>query len=182
MTLGQPALRTRLLRIARHVFIGVAAALAAAALHLAIVWFSRDVLGRFSWLWASRDVWWMFPLGYLALYAALAIPLGVLAALRRHDFGSGVTTFVWATFVLFSVALRFPRVHTLASLALALGLGVQIARLAARHPDGARRVVTRAGVSLGLGFAVLAAGVTGKRALDTRLAPSQPTIRAEQRA
>lgn len=167
---------SRVARIPEHILIGAIAALATAALHLAIVMFNRHVLGRFSWHWASREVWWMVPLGYLTLFLALSIPLGVLATVRRNDFGIRTTAFLWTLVGGFSVALLFTRLHTLAAVALALGIAVQVARLAARRPEVTRRAMPRAGLALTILFALPISLILARRALETRrlLATREP--------
>ncbi len=155
-------------RILQHLAVGATAAFATAALHLGIVTWRRDVLGQFSWLWSSRDIIWMVPAGYVLVFATIALPLGVLAALLPKGLSVRTTTWVWVTTVLFSVGLLFPRVHSAALLALALGVGFQLARLASRRPAQAVWTITRAGIALAVMFALLIAAFELRRFMSAR--------------
>ena len=160
----------RLARIPQHMLVGAVAALATAALHLLIVTISRDVLGRFSWAWFSRDVVWMVPLGYLTIFALISLPLGILAALLPRGVNARATAWIWGTIIAFSVLLMFPRIHPLAWLVVAFAAGYQLSRVTAQRPESMARLVARAGVALAIVFAALIAIFEGRRALQARRA------------
>jgi arylsulfatase A-like enzyme len=160
----------RLARIPRHMLAGAVAALATAALHLAIVTFSRDVLGRFSWSWFARDVVWMVPAGYLTVFAAVSFPLGVVAALLPRGISPRFTAWLWGTLMTFSVLILFPRIHSLAWLVVALALGYQLSRIAAKNPEALVRVTVLGGAALAVGFVALISAFEGRRALVMRRA------------
>ena len=170
----------RLARIPRHVLIGAVAALVTAAVHLLIVTISRDVLGRFSWAWFSRDVVWMVPLGYLTVFALISLPLGILAALLPRGVSQRATAWIWGTIITFSVLLMFPRIHPVAWLVVAFAVGYQLSRWTSQQPERMTRFVARAGVTLALVFAALIAVFQGRRAFSARQAmASRPSAASD---
>ena len=171
---------SRLARIPRHLLVGGVVALLTAAIHLGFVTFGREVLRNFSWAWFARDVIWMVPLGYVAVFAAVSIPLGVLAAIRKNGISLRVTSWVWATVASYSLLLLFPRVHGWAWLIVATAIGYQVSRLATLRPQRTTRVVTRAGVLLVAGFALLFTLFEGRRIVSTQRAiAAQPEPSSE---
>lgn len=139
----------RILRVA-----AIAAVFAGAA-HALIMGVRSLGLGQF--IWSSRDVVWMAPAGYLLVFGALAIPLALLAALNPRWMPQGLVVFVFATAAAFSVALLFPRIHHLASLFVAIGIGVRAAQ-SSREPGGRVPRLARTG-AIGVAVALLIVSV-----------------------
>jgi arylsulfatase A-like enzyme len=112
-------------RLGRGMVFWLAAALLAAALHLAIVQVRHRVLGQFDWLWKARDVAVMLPLGYLAV---MVIPLLAAAAAhavfpRRVGLAAvGAFAMGW---VALGVLLLFQRISPWGWVVVALGVAVQ---------------------------------------------------------
>ncbi|HEX4935526.1 MAG TPA: sulfatase [Gemmatimonadaceae bacterium] len=149
--------------IARPFAIAVIAAIWAGGLHAAIIGVKHAVLAQF--VWSSRDVLWMAPLGYLALFGALAVPLAIVAALRPRWMPAGAVLFIFAALTAFSIGLLFPRIHWLASLALALGAGFRLAQWAGDDASRrARRAWRWATAALGLVILLGGAAMRGTRA------------------
>jgi len=73
-----PILPSKTQRLLRTLTIGVAGALLAALGLLTVAWIQRDLLGVQSWRWWGRDQVWMIPLGYLMVFAPLAVLLALL--------------------------------------------------------------------------------------------------------
>lgn len=170
----------RVRRFTAEIGFAVVPALVAAALHLAIVTWRREVLNTAFWDWNTRDVGWIVPTGYLLVYAGCALPLAVIASVRRAPLPSRARIWFWSTLTAFSVLLLFTRVHSVAWLAVALGAGYQISALAVRHPGVWNRAVRSAGVGLGFLFAVSAAVILARRAAqERRLLAALPAAAAD---
>ncbi len=87
----------------------------------------------------SRDAVWMIPAFDGALFAVLGVVLVVLAVLVRIPWR--VAAGVFAGLGALLVLLLFPRLHQLAALIVAVGVGTQVARLLQNRVPAATRVV-----------------------------------------
>ncbi|MFN8583333.1 MAG: sulfatase-like hydrolase/transferase, partial [Gemmatimonadaceae bacterium] len=112
--------------------------------------------GMDQFIWVSRDFAWMTPIGYLILFTAAALPVAALSLAVPSRIGERLPALVFDTLAALGVILMFPRLHSLAALILAVGVGI---RGAAAQPraDGHRRrarqlitatVVVLAGISV----------------------------------
>lgn len=129
-----------------------------------------DVHLRHRIVYASRDVYWMAPLSYLIMLAALSVTLLVVVAPISRRTGQRVvlTTLTWCA--LFSLTLPYGHIARWASAVLTLGLAVAVGRWLLDNPaKGARRM---RGQAMALGAAVLLVGA------GTRIARSRDTARA----
>ncbi|MCC6927913.1 MAG: sulfatase [Gemmatimonadaceae bacterium] len=125
----------------RPFVVAAIAATWAGGLHAAILGAKHAVLGQF--IWSSRDVIWMAPIGYFIVFAALAVPLALVALVRPNWIPARVVTFAFAALAAFSVGLLFGRIHWLASLALAVGVAFRLAQWAgAESSRGGRRALS----------------------------------------
>ena len=96
-----------------------------------------------QWIYAGPQIVWMVPLSYAVLFAALG--LGFLFLAR---YSKVVSLRMGVFFFAFSGAFSFlfqwyPRIHKLAILLLALGVGIQVARFVSTHIRGFTRLVNR---------------------------------------
>ena len=146
----------RIVRVA-----GLAAVFAGAG-HVLVMGAKSLLLGQF--IWSSRDVVWMAPVGYLLVFGALAVPLALLAALRPRWVPQAAVVFLYATAAAFSVALLFPRIHPIASLLVAIGIGVRSAQSALDAGSGWPRLARSAGGTVAALLALTAVGMRGMRA------------------
>ena len=147
------------------------AAIFAGAAHVLIMGARSLWLGQF--IWSSRDVVWMAPAGYLLVFGALALPLALIAALRPGWMPQRAVVFCFAAAAAFSVALLFPRIHHLASLFVAIGIGVRVAQ-SAGEPDGRSPRLARTGATtIALLLALVAVGMRVHRARRDDAAWSQ---------
>src|SRR5687768_12619886 len=73
----------RFRRAAWEVAFAAVPALIAAALHLAVVTWRREVLNTAHWDWNTRDIGWIVPAGYLVVFSVCALPLALIAGVRR---------------------------------------------------------------------------------------------------
>ena len=175
---------TRLQRAAGEVGLAVVAALVTAALHLLIVTLRRELFGGLHWDWNAREVAVMVPLGYVQVFLLCAIPLVLIAILRRSGVALRWRTWFWSTLVVFSVLLLFTRVYSLAWMAVALGAGYQTAVWASAHSQQWTRAVRRIGIALSVFFVALAGATIARRAATERrllaqrpeAAPDAPNI------
>ena len=127
-------------------------------------------------LWLSDEVTYLAPFGHGMFFVLAALPLAALAFVRPSLIPRRVWTVLFATMALYSFLLLFPRVHHLASLALALGGGIQIGRLLARAPRR-ETILTR------LSGAIAAASVIAAIAIPIANRSSEArTIRALPKA
>ncbi|MFP5355625.1 MAG: hypothetical protein ACLGIK_10840, partial [Gemmatimonadota bacterium] len=120
--------------LATHVTVWAAASLLAGALHLLTARVLNLGFSIFRWGWDSRDLVWKVPLGYLHVFAPVALFLAVLGVVLPARARWRLVIWTWITLVLFSVLLLFPAIHGYASLLLAGGAAVSLSgALAARH-------------------------------------------------
>ncbi|MFN8666691.1 MAG: sulfatase [Gemmatimonadaceae bacterium] len=146
----------RILRVAAM------AAILAGAAHVLVMGARSLGLGQF--IWSSRDVVWMAPAGYLLVFGALSVPLALMAALRPRWMPQGVVVFLFATAAAFSVALLFPRIHHLASLLVAIGIGVRAAQAAGAPDARAARLARTGAVVAAVGLGLVSVGMRATRA------------------
>jgi arylsulfatase A-like enzyme len=138
------------------------------AAHVLVSAVRRWVLDDF--IWVSADFVWMTPLGYLMIFAAFAVPAALVAALVPRLGGARVGAFVFATLGALAVLLLFPRLHHLASLACALGVGVRAAVWAGRHPERRQRRLGLVSIALSAVLALWGGGAAIRRAMAERAA------------
>ena len=173
-------MKERLRRFAAELGFGIVSALVAAALHLLIVTVRREAFGTLHWDWNARDIAWMVPSGYLLVFTLCALPLGMIAAVRRNGLPTRARVWFWSALVVFSALLLFARVHSYAWLLVALGAGYQVAAWATAHPQAWARGVRRVGSALGGVFVVLAAATIARRAQhERRLLANVPDAAAD---
>ena len=129
--------------------------------HVCVSAFRRWVLDDF--IWVSADFVWMTPLGYLMIFVALAIPVALLAALAPRLDGDRLGAFVFTTLGALSLLLLFPRLHHLASLALALGVGVRVAATAGTRGGGRRKILVRGAGALAVLLAIAGGAASARR-------------------
>lgn len=122
-----------------NVTLWLAAATLAGVLHLAVARTIGLGFSIFRWGWDSRDLAWKVPLGYLLVFAPVALMLAVLWAILPPRTGWKVATWAWLTLVIFSSLLLFPAIHGYASLLLAVGLAASLSTWLDRHPGATLR-------------------------------------------
>jgi glucan phosphoethanolaminetransferase (alkaline phosphatase superfamily) len=158
----------RLQRFASEIGFAALPALAAAALHLAIVTWRREVLNTSYGAWNTRDIAWMVPAGYLLVFAVCALPLAVVASVRRRGLSQRARVWFWSTITVFAVLLLFTRVHSAAWLVVALSVGYQVSAWATRHAAAWGRARRLSSIALGVGFVVFAGSTLVRRAWHER--------------
>jgi arylsulfatase A-like enzyme len=151
-------------RLFQPVVATVAAAFLAAALHAMVMWFTRVVLGQFSWSWTARDATWMLAPGYLVAFAPIGVLLAAIGALRRRGIPPAALAFVLVSAVTFAVLLLFGRVASVAWLVLALGVGARAATWARNRELQVRRLVYRIAAAGAIAYLAIAASQTWGRA------------------
>jgi arylsulfatase A-like enzyme len=138
---------------------------------LAVSWVDRL---QTEYVLRSRDAVWMVPAFDAALFGIVGILLIVVARVVHLSWRIAAGFFGGLGLLL--VLLLFPRLHPVASVIVALGAGVQIARLLTDRAGGAARVVRRTLPWLVLSVGIVAAVTLGWRTLgERRLASSRPT-------
>ena len=141
------------LRARDTLWLAVAGATVAGAVHVGWFLVRSDVLGRF--VGAPRELPWLSPMAYFAYYALLAIPLMLLAKLLPALARPAVQGTVLGTATCLGVLLNITKLHPAAVFVLAIGSGVQFGRLLERDPARGMRLVRRtAAVLAGALFAV----------------------------
>jgi arylsulfatase A-like enzyme len=142
---------------------------------------TRQTMRHF--VWSGPDVIWMAPLGYLILALAGAVLAAVLGsmipALGRPRLYVGLISIIGLAAILRLLTLQ--RLHPVAILLLAVGVGIQVARWLTPQSDRPR-LVTRIACWLWIavaGVAVLAIGARGGRsaaAVGRDVPPSASSI------
>lgn len=90
----------------------------------AITAFNADV--RHQIVYASRDVFWMVPLSYLILFAAVAAVLALIAAIVPRLMTARVVTVLYLWLALFSLTLPYGMIARWAAAAFSLGVAVAL--------------------------------------------------------
>jgi arylsulfatase A-like enzyme len=116
----------------------------------------RYVLHRF--VRVGPDIAWMAPLADALAFLAIGFVLIAAARVWKPIGRPQVTTFVLAFFAFFSLLLMYYPLHLYAKIALAAGLAVQSARLAASHAAGFDRLVRRGAIAMAALVVLLAIG------------------------
>lgn len=126
--------------------VAFAAAAVAAAAFVVRVLFIRYLAQDFANL--SRDYLWMTPLGYLLLFAAVAVPVGVVARFLEPSRAAYAATWAFTTLVVFDFMMPFTVIGRFPAFVLAAGAGTLVARRAMAAWDRLPRVATASGALL----------------------------------
>jgi arylsulfatase A-like enzyme len=160
------------------IFWATGAALFAGTLHVGISAVRRFVMHEF--IWVSRDFVWMTPLGYLALFLALALPVSLLAATVPRLVQERGIAFLYSALAVLAVTLTFPRLHPLASVVVAMGVGVRAAALRPVAMATPRPWVPRwALAAIAALVAVATVGDVLSRTRESRALAALPTVQSE---
>lgn len=124
----------------------------------------RHAIGN-DFIWLSREYVWMTPAGYLMLFTAVAVPLVLVGAVWRRAGDARVAAFVFGSLGALALTLLVPRLHHLAALAVAVGVGTRVSAWFASNESGRLRALRR--VALVLAGSLALAGLT-RSALSTR--------------
>jgi arylsulfatase A-like enzyme len=164
-------------RAARDVLaIALWTALVAGTLHVLVVGVRRLVLDGF--IWFSRDVVWMSPVGYLLTFTPFAL-VGVVGAwLLPHRWVRRLAIIGFAALVAFAFLLPITQLARAASAALALGVGVQAMRMIDRWGDHMAARLLRQSAILALVLFVATLGVTAGRMWSSRQSATPATATA----
>ena len=119
--------------------------------HYAVIRWLTD-----AFQWTGDHVMWMAPLAHMVIFAVAAVPLAALAALVPRLVSARLVVGLFATVAAFSFLLLFPRLHHLASLALAIGAGLRLSGWVVRQPARARTLAWRSGGAFAAASGVLA--------------------------
>lgn len=150
-------------------------AIAAGSAQVAIAAVRR--FGENEFIWVSRDFVWMIPLGYLIVFLALAVPVGLLALAMPRRIGQRAFAFVFSALAALAVLLMFPRLHPIASLAVAIGLGVRVASSAGNTTVRTRWVPRWAAAAAALLVAVATVREISYRTAESRGIAALPAVR-----
>ena len=155
-------------RLRRFLAIALTTGLLAGFLELAGHWIRHALLHEFLFLGA--DVLWTAPLVNAVLFLGLGFACWVLA--RFWSRITGATVFGVGMFLgTFGMLYIFAQLHRVAALALALGVGVQAARWAARRGEEQLAAATRRALPVLAGLVLLLfASVRGRQVLAERAA------------
>ncbi len=142
------------------VWFGLASGFAQVAVHCGLHWY------RGHHLFFNENFLWMTPLAEAVVFAALSLPLVILAAVFRGK----ISLSLCAGFAAFLAAHCFLSVigslMLLAVLLLSLGISIQTARWADRNPVMIAAIIRRSLLWLLAATAVLAVGVLGYRRIE----------------
>lgn len=141
--------------LAEVVALGVAMALATGLIESTMLFFTRNLLDRFTW--TGADAYWLTPLSYLMLFAPLIGVLAVLATLapRVGSFRVVLFLLLWLSVLSLTFQLVHRRIALVTQVILAAGIATAIVRGAmprqAAWLRGARRLsLELAAISLAL--------------------------------
>jgi arylsulfatase A-like enzyme len=155
-------------RVRMVLFFALAFAIGTGALHVVIAALKRIALHDFIWM--SRDFVWMTPLAYVVIFLAAAIPLALLAAITPRLVTPRVAVFLFSTLAALAILLLVPRVHHLALLLLAVGVGAQLARTVGEARSSRHAIMRRATLATVTVLGLVALGVRLTDAMRERQA------------
>ncbi|MEP7380607.1 MAG: sulfatase [Gemmatimonadota bacterium] len=148
--------RGRLSLLLEQLLLWVAAAVVAGFLQLFVARSLRLGFSIFRWGWESRDLVWRVPLGYVIVFAPVAVVLLALTLVLGNRWPRRVTLWTWCTLICFALLLLFPQIQGYASLVLACGIALPLSGLLARR----ERVVRTASAALAIGGGALVVGLS----------------------
>jgi arylsulfatase A-like enzyme len=138
-------------------WLAAAGAVVATLVHVASVEFRFRVLHLYTW--TNREFAWLALVGYLITFVVFAAPVAVLVVALRRWLGLRVAATALTALTAFSILLLYQKVHPIAQVILALGVGAHLGGLVAAAPlrwlRRARRVAVGGGLVLG-GLGLLA--------------------------
>jgi arylsulfatase A-like enzyme len=154
--------------------ISASCAVIAAAVEAGVVAFHHEVLHQI--LWVSFDFWWMTPVSFLIFVVPAAAAGWLITAPVRSPLSSSTVFGILAGILTFSILLPYSVIAWWGSAALAVGVGVQAARLTAlRDPARWMRPLTRIALVAGCMMFVFAAGTRVNRSVvESRSMSSLP--------
>lgn len=118
--------------------------------------------------WTGDLVVWLAPLGHVAILLIPASALAVVAAFSPTLISRRFVIAVLASVALYSFLLLFSKIHHLAWLAVAVGAGVQIARLLTRAPERADIWLTRTSAAIAVATVLAAIVIPASRRMKER--------------
>ena len=132
-----------------------------------LFWAQTYILHLF--VFVGRDIVWMAPLAEGLLFLAIGAVIVLLGRIwRRITWVTAIGVLGFLAFL--ALVLMYTPIHKGAALLMALGLAVQLTRMAKKHPAGVFRLV-RIGTPVVIGLALLlGAGTRGFRAWQERKA------------
>jgi arylsulfatase A-like enzyme len=155
--------------IAVSIWCGLAAGLLEVAMNVLATRVGRDGI-----LHHTRHFVWIIPLIDLFLFCALGLGLALMVKLWTRSAG-WLSVGLLVTLSLFPALLvLFPRIYSLASFFVALGIGTQLVAVVQRDPARFRRVFRLSFVLLGLAVALLPACLFGGEAIASWRASARP--------
>lgn len=164
----------RLRRVGDILIVCAAGALVAGALQAILFEWRLRVLGQIAWpeggVPVGRDLIWMSPLSFLFFLAFPALLLVGVSLARRRPLPLALPVGVFGSLAALGFLLLIGEIHQLPAMLLAVGIGVQLARMTARDETRARRLIRRGAAALAVGFVALAATTRGARAMAERRA------------
>lgn len=162
------------LRFRDIIALAFASALFAALANTLAVYLQINVLGLASS--ATPDFAYLSPIGYLTVFAVVAVPLLALSKTIPARFGNVIIPMAFATLTAFALLLLVPRIHPLALLLIAIGIGAQLGSAYGRSPLTARVAVSRVGIGCAAAMTLIIAATVTLRALNAKaLADSRGT-------
>lgn len=144
---------TRAARIREILLLWVFAALVTATWHVSKMTIKQYYLHRFTW--TTRDILWMSPLANLLLLAVPTALLVVLAWISPRYVPRWLATFLPVFLAALGMVLIVPGLENYAIWVLALGVGVQAARMVGGNGDRWFPWIKRITLALGTVFVVL---------------------------
>lgn len=146
----------------------LASAMLTGLAHVVVASTWHFVFGNF--VWVSREYIWMMPAGYAIVFAAVGAVLACLAAAVPRKMGSRLPGFVFGSLGALAILLLFRRVHPLAWLIVALGIGSRVAAWGAKDEQRRAARLGRIGAMLAFLFAVAGGALAAGRRWNERAA------------
>ncbi|MEO7966316.1 MAG: sulfatase, partial [Gemmatimonadaceae bacterium] len=135
------ARRLRWVRVGDVMLFAVAGAVLAALVHSLWVDYLFRVLRRLTW--TTREFAWLSLTGYLTCFLVVAVPVAALAAIWPRWISLRFVATLFAVLACFALLLLLPKVHPVAQLVLALGLGIRAGVVFDRGHRRVRRQLLR---------------------------------------
>jgi arylsulfatase A-like enzyme len=145
------------LRVRNTWLLALAATLGAALVHVSLIFVRVHGVGQM--LGYARELPWLAVAGFAPWFAALALLFTVAGRVTPRLASLQVQVAVHGAAVTFAALLHLGRIHGAAVLLLAVGVGVQLGRMAAR--DDARALRSARWTATGAAALLLLAGIPG---------------------
>lgn len=165
-----PDVRKELISSVDHLVVALAFGCMTALVEIVSVVLHWTVMNRFAW--TGESMFWMVPLYYVAAFSILGLGACLVSIMTRQRLPIAVTAGASATLAVIATLLLLfnHRISMITILLVALGVGVQSARMIHSHRSGFIRLIRPVALALGITTGLVAASQPVLREVSERAA------------